>query len=109
MLFRSETGALVTHGLTRHGFFDVCRRFGPRRVDCRLDVHSKKRCAITSVRLAAAGLRWGRYGCRFASLPRFARRPHALSRREWDCARDEPACPPDIFGRVSEAELLPSD
>jgi len=105
----TEAGALVTHGLTRRGFFDVCRRFGPRRVDCRLDVHSKEKCAITSVRLAAAGLRWGRYGCRFASHPRFRRRPHRLARREWTCVPDERMCPPAIFGRVSEGDLMPSD
>jgi hypothetical protein len=104
----TEVAGVVTDGVHRR-LVDECRRFGPLRVDCRQDIHSTRRCATTSVRLAAGRLRWGRYGCRLASHPRFRRRPHPLARREWSRVPDASACPPAVFGRVSEADLLPSD
>jgi hypothetical protein len=105
----TEVARLVTGGLHRRAIVEDCRRFGALRVDCRQDIHSTTKCATTSVRLAAAGLRWGRYGCPLAAHPRFRRRPHALARREWSCVPDASDCPPAIFGRVREADLLPSD
>jgi hypothetical protein len=105
----SELARLVTDGVHPGAPLDACRRFGALRVDCRQDVHHRKGCVTTSVRLAAARLRWGRYGCRFASRPRFRIRPHRLRRREWTCRLDVTMCPPAIFGRVTEADLLPSD
>ena len=62
-----------------------CRRFGAQRVDCALAA-AGRRCQVTAtISFAAGRLRWGTYGCGYASRPRYRRRPRPLRRGDWSC------------------------
>jgi len=97
----TATAHLVLSTLHPHAAPYGCHRLGPGRVDCRLLAGSG--CRAATVRLAGGRLRTGSYRC---DGPRAA---GPLRTAQWTCMTDPPFCPPPLFGRVSEADLLPSD
>jgi hypothetical protein len=108
-----ETAGELTQTLARRlvhpghfgPFVGHCRRFAATRVDC--SVHGDKRsdCASVAVRFTGGRVRWGAYGCRLSTHPRYSRRVRPLSRRDARCDAGKPGC---LAGRVDEAALLPS-
>ena len=108
----TETAELVAGGLRRrvlphvaHDAYTVedCRRLRPARVDCAVTSPSD-RCAVAAVAFTGGRLRWGTHAC--SRSLRSHLRP--LRRRDWSCAARDRLCPPALFGRVTEAELVPS-
>jgi hypothetical protein len=86
-----------------------CRRFSAARVDCRIEP-AEGGCPVITVRYVDERLRWGAYaGCAFHAHPRLRRAVHVLRRRDWLCPGDEPHCRPALFGRVTEAQIIPAD
>jgi hypothetical protein len=90
-----------------------CRRVSATRVDCRH--FTQPGCRTVSLRYTRERLRWGAYrGCEVRTHPRYTRAPGPLRRRDWHCgdehvaALDSP-CRPPWFGRVREAQLIPTD
>ncbi len=81
------------------GGFAGCRRLTPARVDCR-KLSIDARCTAAAVAFRGGRLLWAAHPCgeRRARL-----RP--LRRRDWSCDR---LCRPDLFGRLTEAALVPS-
>jgi hypothetical protein len=92
---------LMIETLHPHASPHGCRRLGPGRVDCGLT--SPRGCRRVTVELAGGRLRSGAYAC--GHRPRS--RPLRAAR--WTCEPESPSCPPRWFGRVTEADLLPSD
>lgn len=106
-----ETAALVAYHLRqavlptatyRNGGIEFCDRDGATRLDC--EVSADRRCRRIALVYSAERLRWGSYSCRHRSQPRF--RP--LRRRDWGCRPGDDRCPPELFGKVEQAALLPS-
>jgi hypothetical protein len=86
-----------------------CRRFSAARVDCRIEP-AEGGCPVISVRYVAERLQWGRYaGCAFHAHPRLRRAVRVLRPRDWLCPVDERHCRPALFGRVTEAQIIPAD
>lgn len=97
----TATARLVVSTLHPHAAPSGCRRLGPGRVDCRLLAPTG--CRSATMRLAGGRLRTASYPC---DRPR---RSRPLRTAQWTCSVDPPFCPPPLFGRVTEADLLPSD
>jgi hypothetical protein len=106
-----ETAALVAKGVrrtvlptatSRDGGIGPCHRVSATRVDCQ--VYTDRRCRSVALVYSRGRLRWGTYGCRHRSPPRY--RP--LRRRDWKCRPGEDLCPPKLFGKVEPPALLPS-
>ncbi len=83
-----------------------CRRFGAHRVDCALAAAGRRCQATAAISFAAGRLRWGTYGCGFASRPRYRRHPRPLRRGDWSCEDIDTSCPPPLFGRLKPEALL---
>jgi sugar lactone lactonase YvrE len=92
---------LVISTLHPHAVPHGCRRVGPGRMDCGLT--SPDGCRRVTVELAGGRLRTGTSPCRHP------RAPKPLRAAQWTCERSAPFCSPPWFGRVTEADLLPSD
>jgi len=103
----TETAELVAAGVRRgvlaHATrLEHCRRLAAGRVDCSLTAPGD-RCAIAAVAFSGGRLRWGARACASRRRIRFT----PLRRRDWTCAGAR-LCPPTLFGRLTEAALVPS-
>jgi hypothetical protein len=105
-----ETARLVIDSRRPDAASYACRRFSASRVDCRLERPFRRDCSVVSVRYLRERLYTAAYaGCAFHARPRLRRPLHVLRRSEWRCPGDEPGCRPALFGRVTEAQLVPGD
>jgi hypothetical protein len=107
----AETAELVAEGVRRrvlphvardaYGLAD-CRRVAAGRLDCPITAPGD-RCAVATVAYSGGRLRWGARPCG-------TRRVHLrrLRRRDWSCVSGDRLCPPALFGRLTEAALVPS-
>jgi hypothetical protein len=104
-----ETARLVTGARHTDTAPQGCRRFSAARVDCRIEP-AEGGCPVISVRYAGERLHWGSYaGCAFHAHPRLRRAVRVLRPHDWLCSGDEPRCRPALFGRVTEAQIIPAD
>jgi hypothetical protein len=104
----TETAQLVAAGLRRRVLAGAtrrqhCRRVTATRVDCAVTAPGD-RCAVAAVAFTGGRLRWGTRGCSRALRVRLK----PLRRRDWACASGDRLCPPALFGRLTEAALVPS-
>ncbi len=103
------TARLVADSRSRESPAQGCRRFSAGRVDCRIEPEEGG-CPVISVRYTGERLSWGAYaGCAFHAHPRLRRAMRPLRPRDWLCPTDERRCRPALFGRVTEAELIPAN
>jgi hypothetical protein len=107
-----DTAALIAYGVRRtvlptatngNGGVGPCERRGAVRVDCQ--VYADRHCRRVAIEYSGGRLRWGTSGCRHRSRPRL----RALRRRDWKCRAADDRCPPELFGKVEQTALLPSD
>ena len=96
---RSVTGNGVLH----------CHRFTGTRIDCLMSAAGRRCDVVAAISFAGSRLRWGTYACGLRAHPRYRRAPRPLASRDWHCSSDDANCPPDFFGRLDEADLIPSD
>jgi hypothetical protein len=108
----AETAELVAEGVRRGALPGVahdgytlhaCARVAPGRADCPLTAGAA-RCAVATVAFSGGRLRWGARRCGMRRPVRL--RP--LRRGDWSCVSGDRLCPPALFGRLTEAALVPS-
>jgi hypothetical protein len=85
-----------------------CRRIGARRIDCAMAAAGRRCEVTTAISFAAGRVRWGTYGCPFASHPRYRRKPRPVRPGDWSCEEIGASCPAPLFGKLSAAAILPA-
>jgi hypothetical protein len=97
-----EAGAIEGDGVL------ACRCLGARRVDCAMAAAGRRCEVTTAISFAAGRVRWGTYGCGYASHPRYRRHPRPVRPGDWSCSEIGASCPPPLFGKLRSAAILPS-